>query len=109
MFNSPEFQALRREYVESVLERCAHLLTEATRLRSGDEVDLTKLRQEIHKFRGSGGFYGFAGLSQNSGTAEDHLLLVMDGEIPRDNRAIAALVEKVVEAAGAAAKDVGLR
>lgn len=108
MFNSPEFQALRREYLQGALERCTHLQEEAGRLRTGAEVDLTRLRQEIHKFRGSGGFYGFAILSASSASAEDHLVAVLAGELPRDDRQIAALVDQVVASAEAARAELSL-
>ncbi len=108
MFNTPEFQALRREYLSGALERCGHLEQEAGRLRGGEPVDLKALRQEIHKFRGSGGFYGFAALSQASGQAEDQLILTIDGEIEQQNEALAELVNQVVLLARAAATEVGL-
>jgi chemotaxis protein histidine kinase CheA len=107
VFNTPEFQALRREYLEGVLERCAHMRDEAEKLGRGDEVDLKALRQEIHKCRGSGGFYGFASLSQAAALAEDQLVLVIDGEAERDNTQLATLVIKVADAAQAAASEVG--
>ena len=108
MFNTPEFQALRREYLQGVMERCAHMRAEAEKLSRGEAVDLRQLRQEIHKCRGSGGFYGFAGLSQASAVAEDQLVLTIDEEIERDDAQLAILVHKVVEAAEAAAKEAGL-
>lgn len=107
MFNTPEFQALQREYLQSAIERCAHLKHEAELLRAGQPVDLKNLRQEIHKFRGSGGFYGFKELSLASGEAEDHLILVMDGELERDDRAIADRVERVIATAEAATRKLG--
>jgi len=108
MYNTEEFQALRREYIQGALERCSHLRAEAVRLRAGEDVDLKPLRQEIHKFRGSGGFYGFGALSTASGTAEDQLILTMDDEIERDDARLAVLVTLVVDAAEAAAKELGL-
>lgn len=108
MFNTPEFQALRREYLQGVIERAAYLRDEAANLRKGGSVDLKQLRQEIHKFRGSGGFYGFAALSAASGQAEDQLVLTLDGEIERDDETLATLVDRVVEAVEAAAKEAGM-
>lgn len=108
MFNTPEFQALRREYLLGAMERTEQLREEAVRLRNGEPVDLTLLRQEIHKFRGSGGFYGFADLSAASATAEDQLIMVIGGERSRDDQRLAELVENVVAAAQAAAKATGL-
>ena len=108
MINNPEFQALRREYMQGVLERCAYLEGEAERLRTGQPVDLRQLRQEIHKCRGSGGFYGFSKLSSTSAVAEDQLVLVLDGEADRDDAQLAQLVAGVVEAARAGAREVGL-
>lgn len=105
MFNTPEFQALRREYIQGALERCDYLREQARQIRQDDpRVDLQRLRQEIHKFRGSGGFYGFAGLSQASAVAEDQLIQVLEGEAPRENEALAQLVEAVVVAAETAAQ-----
>jgi HPt (histidine-containing phosphotransfer) domain-containing protein len=108
MYNTPEFQALRREYLQGALERCGHLRAEADRLRAGGPVDLAELRQEVHKFRGSGGFYGFQQLSAASGTAEDQMILILDGEADRDDLGLAGLVDRVVEAVHEAAADAGL-
>lgn len=108
MYNTEEFQALRREYIQGALERCSQLQSEADRLRAGAVVDLKQLRQEIHKFRGSGGFYGFTLLSTTSGTAEDQLILTMNNEIAHDGVRLADLVSTVVAAAHAAAKELGL-
>ncbi len=108
MYNTAEFQALRREYLQGALERCSHLQSEADRLRAGAGVDLRPLRQEIHKLRGSGGFYGFAALSTAAGAAEDQLILTMDDEIERDDARLADLVTKVVATARVAAKELGL-
>lgn len=108
MIDNPEFQALRREYMQGVLERCAYLEGEAQRLRAAEPVDLRQLRQEIHKCRGSGGFYAFGGLSSASAVAEDRLVLVLDGEAERNDAELAALVDGVVEAARAGAREVGL-
>ena len=108
MFNSPEFQALRREYLVGVVERNAFLREEVAKLRGGTLADLKPLRQEIHKSRGSGGFYGFTALSQAAAAAEDQLVLTIDGEIDRDDAALAALVDKVIEATEAAAREVGV-
>jgi len=97
MYNTPEFQALRREYLQGAVQRTEHLREQAALLRQGAEVDLKGLRQEIHKLRGSGGFYGFQELSQASGRAEDTLILVLDEEIERDNQQIADLIDRVVD------------
>lgn len=107
MFNSPEFQALRREYLLGVLERNGFLREEAAKLRNGTLGDLKPLRQEIHKSRGSGGFYGFTRLSQAAAAAEDRLVLTIDGEIDRDDAALAALVDNVITATEEAAREVG--
>lgn len=108
MFNSPEFQALRREYLQSVVERVAFLRSETARLRAGELADLKPLRQEVHKSRGSGGFYGFAQLSKAAAAAEDQLVLTIDGEIDRDDLTLAALVDQVITEAEAAARELGL-
>lgn len=105
MYNTPEFQALRREYLQGAAERADHLQEQVTALRQGDEVDLRQLRQEIHKLRGSGGFYGFRALSDAAAKAEDHVILTLDDEIERDDQRIADLVEQLVqEIAGAVAQ-----
>lgn len=107
MFDNAEFQALRREYITGAMERCAHLEEAAALLQHRGEIDLKSLRQEIHKFRGSGGFYGFTALSGAAAAAEDQLILVLDGEIPRDDQALAKLVDDVVAALKAAQAEVG--
>ncbi|HYG58761.1 MAG TPA: Hpt domain-containing protein [Symbiobacteriaceae bacterium] len=108
MYNNPEFQALRREYMQGVLERCQYLSEETERLRKGEPVDLRGLRSEIHKCRGSGGFYGFTALSGASAVAEDQLVLVLDGEAERNDQELTELVQRVVDAIHAAAREVGL-
>jgi HPt (histidine-containing phosphotransfer) domain-containing protein len=106
MFDNPEFQALRREYIAGAMDRCAHLQEETGKLKAGGDVDLKSLRQEIHKFRGSGGFYGFSALSGAAARAEDQLVLVLDGEAPRDDSLLAVLVDAVVATLQAAAQEV---
>lgn len=95
MNRSEEFEALRREYIQSAREKCRDLEEAAASLRRGEPVDLQALRQLVHKLRGSGGFYGFQALSCAAGTAEDQLILILDGESPRDDQAVAGLVEQV--------------
>lgn len=108
MLNTPEFQALRREYLQGVLQRCVHLGVEAGRLRASLPVDLRALRQDVHKFRGSGGFFGFPELSAASATAEDQLVMVIDGEAERNDQALADLITRVVGVAQTAAAELGL-
>ena len=108
MFNTPQFQALRREYVENTLARCLHLEQEAASLRSGGQADLQAIRLEIHKFRGSGGFYGFKEISVASAIAEDQLILVLEGTIERNDALLADQVDLVVASVRAAAAEIGL-
>jgi HPt (histidine-containing phosphotransfer) domain-containing protein len=108
MYDTPEFQALRREYLQGAVGRMAHLQAEADSLRQGLPVDLRALRQEVHKLRGSGGFYGFHDLSAAAAEAEETLILVLDEELGRDDRQIAALVDRVVQAVAEAAAKAGL-
>lgn len=53
MMNSPEFQALRLEYMQSVVDRCGYLADAAQALQTNQDLDLIPLRHEIHKIRGS--------------------------------------------------------
>lgn len=108
MYNTPEFQALRREYLQGAVDRVAPLRAEAALLRQGALVDLRPLRQEIHKLRGSGGFYGFQELSDAAAKAEDTIILVVDEELERDDQQIAALVERLVQTVEEAAAKAGL-
>lgn len=108
LYDSPEFQALRREYAAGAKERSARLHMAAAALRQGEAVELTQLRQEIHKLRGSGGFYGFARLSAAAGKAEDQILLILDGEAERNDQALSTLVADVAAEAEAAAQEAGI-
>lgn len=108
MYDTPEFQSLRREYLQGALDRIAHLKEQAELLRRGALVDLSELRQEIHKLRGSGGFYGFQELSNASAKAEDTIILIRDEELERNDEQIAALVDRVVETVAEAAAKAGL-
>jgi chemotaxis protein histidine kinase CheA len=105
MFNAPEFQALRREYVEGALGRCHYLAGEAERLLVGDPVDIVLLRHEVHRLRGSGGFYGFAAISEAAAATEDYLLAVIAGTVVLD-RGGGALLLAVVAAVQAAKSEV---
>ncbi|BAD41382.1 conserved hypothetical protein [Symbiobacterium thermophilum IAM 14863] len=96
MFDSAEFAALREEYLQGARERAGRLREAVAALREGGPVDLRQLRQEVHKLRGSGGFYGFRALSAAAAAAEDALLMVLDGEQERDDHALADLVARVV-------------
>lgn len=95
MNGSEEFEALRREYIQSAQQRSEVLEKAAASLRKGETVDLKELRQGVHKLRGSGGFYGFAQLSAAAGEAEDQLILVLEGEAEQNNEALAGLMDKV--------------
>lgn len=106
MFDSQEFQSLRREYIDGAQQRCRFLQEAAAQLRQGDQIDLKALRQEIHKLRGSGGFYGFPQLSAASGAAEDQLIMVLDGDIERDDHVLAGLVDALVAAVQEAARSL---
>jgi len=104
MADMQEYEALRREYLQGVVERAEQLRAGVQALRQGRPVDLKALRQEVHKLRGSGGFYGYRSLSEAAGRAEDTLNLVLDGEIPRDDSQLADLVAQVVAEIEAAAR-----
>jgi len=104
MADMQEYEALRREYLQGVVERAEQLRAGVQALRQGRPVDLKALRQEVHKLRGSGGFYGYRSLSEAAGRAEDRLNLVLDGEIPRDDSQLADLVAQVVAEIEAAAR-----
>lgn len=104
MFDSADFAALREEYLQGVVERSGRLREAVAALRQGSPVDLKQLRQEVHKLRGSGGFYGFKGLSAAAARAEDALLMVIDGEQDRDDAALADLVDQVLEEIDAATR-----
>jgi len=104
MYDTAEFDALRREYLQGAIERAEHLQQQAEELRVGAQVDLKALRQEIHKLRGSGGFYGYKALSEAAARAEDTLILVLDDELDRNDQQIADLVQQVVDAVSEAAK-----
>jgi len=100
----PEYEALRREYLEGVIARAGVLRAGMEALREGRPVDLRALRQEVHKLRGSGGFYGYRSLSEAAGRAEDALRQVLDGEVPRDDGQLADLLAQVVAEIEAAAR-----
>ncbi len=106
--DSPEFQALRVEYMQSVLERCGYLTDAVQALQTDPDLDLMPLRQEAHKIRGSGGFYGFSPLSERAAAIEDLILQIRDGEATRDHVVLASLVAALVDAARAGAGEVGL-
>jgi len=108
VMNSPEFQTLRLEYMQSVLERCDYLSDSAQCLKSEQEVDLITLRHEIHKLRGSGGFYGFTQLSERAAAAEDLILQIRSGVADQDRSALALLVLALVDTAQANARSLGL-
>lgn len=108
VMNSPEFKALRLEYMQSVLERCDHLANAAYALQTNQNIDLTSLRNEIHKIHGSGGFYGFTQLSERAAVAEDLIMQIRSGEAVRDNFALASLVFALVETARTDATHIGL-
>jgi chemotaxis protein histidine kinase CheA len=105
VYETPEFRALRREYVASALQRVGYLRSEAGSL--GRAIDLVRLRQEVHKLRGSGGFYGFHELSAVAAAAEAYLVQICDGEATLEKERLGALIDAVAEAAQAASREVG--
>lgn len=104
LYDTAKFDALRREYLQGAAERAALLQRQAEQLRTGAPVDLKAIRQEVHKLRGSGGFYGFKALSEAAARAEDTLILVLDGEMERNDQQLAGLVQQVVDAVAEAAR-----
>jgi len=105
MYETPEYLALRREYLQNAAVHAKHLRKRLQELREGAAVDLLQLRKEVHKLRGSGGFFGFRALSEAAARAEDTILLVLDGEMERDDQQIADLVERLLEEIAAAIRE----
>ncbi len=76
-----QLAALRAEYLETTKQQIQPLQAAADWLAAGTppESELYALRQRVHKLRGSGGFYGFAQVSEAAAALEDQLLLVLQG------------------------------
>lgn len=108
MINNPDFLALRREYIEGAWERARVLRETMARAAAGEAIDLRQLRQEVHKLRGSGGFYGFKTITIAAGEAEDYLLGVLDDDQPLEQARLAQLIGEVATACEEAAREVGL-
>lgn len=105
MYQTPEYLALRREYLRNAAVHAEHLRKRIQEMRAGAATDLPQLRQEVHKLRGSGGFFGFRELSEAAARAEDTILLMLDGELERDDQQVADLVEKLLEAIADAVRE----
>lgn len=103
MYQTPEYLALRREYLQNAAVYAKHLRQRVQQLREGG-ADLDQLRKEVHKLRGSGGFFGFRGISEAAAQAEDAILPMLSGEAERDDRRVADLVERLVEEIDAAVR-----
>lgn len=63
-------KGLRREYLAEAPARVAELRSLLGPVLAGDRVALDGLRRALHKLAGSGGSYGFAGVSAASRAGE---------------------------------------
>lgn len=76
-------QGLRREYIAESGERLAELREDAVALRRGDEGAAATLAGRFHRLAGSGGSYGFPGISEIARGMERRLKAgVASGDLP---------------------------
>ena len=104
-------QGLRQEYLAEAPARLAELRKDAAAFRSSEADATSSLRLRFHRLAGSGGSYGFPGISEISREAETWL----KGDPPSTGenpdrldeiiRRLAATFEAAVTAAGKSAED----
>jgi len=87
--------ALRAEYLYEAPERVRELSAALGRLRTGDDSALEDLERYFHRLAGSGGSYGFPGITERSRTAE-HLVVRLVGEARTPQREDFAILEEHV-------------
>lgn len=92
-----QMAALRAEYLQSARAQVAYLEDVAGRLTAGrlSDAEVAALRQQVHRLRGSGGFYGFAAISAAAAALEDNLLLFLQAEQPYDGPRLGALAREL--------------
>ena len=69
-----EFAALRRDYLRDAPERLAELRKDLAAFRAGEQDALESLRQRFHRLAGSGGSYGFPGVTEIAREMEHWIL-----------------------------------
>ena len=78
MPESPEtdqaFSDLRRDYLRDAPERLAELRKDVAAFRTGEPDALASLRQRFHRLAGSGGSYGFPGVTDVARRMEQRIL-----------------------------------
>jgi diguanylate cyclase (GGDEF)-like protein len=67
------FEELRREYLTEAPARLQELKKDLSAARAGEQGAAASLRMRLHRLAGSGGSYGFPGISQTSRSAEQWL------------------------------------
>jgi diguanylate cyclase (GGDEF)-like protein len=80
------FADLQRDYLRDAPERLAELRKDLAALRSGEPDALASLRQRFHRLAGSGGSYGFPGVTDVARRMEQRILAeprptAQDGEL----------------------------
>lgn len=77
-------RGLRREYIAESGERLAELREDAAALSRGDEGSAASLVGRFHRLAGSGGSYGFPGISEIARRMERRLRAAGDQPSPEE-------------------------
>ena len=87
--------ALRAEYLFEAPERVRELSAALGRLRTGDASALKDLQNYFHRLAGSGGSFGFPGVTERGRTAE-HMVIRLVGEARTPQHEDFAILEEHV-------------
>lgn len=99
---------LRSEYLKDAPLRISELWALLERVERGERRALDELGRALHKLAGSGGSYGFPGISDRSRTAEQGIQRVLAsgaGVSESDLGALRSMIEDVVRAFAAASAE----
>jgi diguanylate cyclase (GGDEF)-like protein len=99
---------LRREYLFEAPGRLAELRKDVAAYRAGEADAVTSLLRRLHRLAGSGGSYGFPGISALAREGEQLLSPTVPAPAGHHAARLEALVDRLAGAFDAAARELGL-
>ncbi len=101
------FAALRRDYLRDAPERLAELRKDLAAFRAGEQDALESLRQRFHRLAGSGGSYGFPGVTDIAREME-HWILTPPAPTPQKGDRFERAIQDLRTVFDAAAGDLDM-
>lgn len=103
---SRRYQEMRVAYLQQVRE-LVPALTDAGE-QAGDRAGLVELRRQVHRLRGSAGFYGYPEIGTSAASLEDWVVAVLDGDTHLTPERLQQLLGSLLATIAAAQPPAGL-